>query len=215
MAPNTAAAPSTGSRAVSRAGRSITTAEVKADFGRGATLLAKEAKRAGLIDKISAPELRAVPALRDEDEFAQADDPAEASAISKPADGGQETTMNLKDLKAQHRGTYDELLAEGHAAGVKEERDRVCAHLEMGETASDTKTAFGAIREGTEMTQTMTAKYLAAGMRKADKQARQKETDDAAKTTDDAGADASKKGESKPDLGDAVLAVLDGNKKVA
>jgi len=60
------------------------------------------------------------------------------------------------------------------------ERDRVGAHLEFGEKSGDMKTALEAIASGEGMTMTLQAKYMTAGMNRADIDARQGETDDAA-----------------------------------
>ena len=77
--------------------------------------------------------------------------------------------MDLQTLKAQHPDVYAAAAQEGR----DQERDRVNAHLTMGEASGDMKTAIGAIGDGSAMTATLQAKYLAAGMNRSDVQARQ------------------------------------------
>ena len=80
--------------------------------------------------------------------------------------------MNKEELKAKHPEIYAAILAEGHTEGVNAERDRVNAHLILGNASGDTKTAFAAIEDGSAMTATLQAKYTAAGMNKRDIQDR-------------------------------------------
>jgi len=68
--------------------------------------------------------------------------------------------MDLAILKAQHPDVY--------AAVVQEERDRVVAHLIMGEKTGAMETAVAAIKAGHGMTQTLTAEYLSAGLDRRD-----------------------------------------------
>lgn len=77
-------------------------------------------------------------------------------------------TMTKEELKAKHPELYAELVN----IGVMAERDRVTAHLTMGEASGDNKTAVEAIKDGSEMTATLQAKYMAAGMNRADINAR-------------------------------------------
>jgi ClpP class serine protease len=62
--------------------------------------------------------------------------------------------------------------AEAVSAGVDKERDRVSAHLTMGEASGDFATAIEAIRNGEEMTASLQAKYMAAGIKRNTVQAR-------------------------------------------
>lgn len=142
-------------------GRKTSVDNITKNFGRGASFLADEAQRRGMIDTIAQPVLRVV---------------AEAQ---KPAASGKQQgnkKMDVKTLASQHPETYEAILE----LGAKQERDRVVAHLHMGEQSGDTKTAFAAIRDGEGMTQTLTAKYLAAAMNRNDRKARQEESDEAA-----------------------------------
>jgi len=147
-------------------GRKVSTDTVSKKFGRGATLLAGEAERLGMIDGIAGPVLRAVP------------QETKAAALQAEEDKG----MDLKTLKLQHPAVYEAAVAEG----VSEERDRVCAHLTMGEQSGDITTAVKAIRDGLVMTQSLLATYMAAGMNRNDRQARQDDSDTAAAATNNA-----------------------------
>lgn len=66
--------------------------------------------------------------------------------------------MDLATLKAEHREIFD--------AVVLQERDRVMAHLKLGQESNDMITALDAIENGHELTQKITAQYLASAMRK-------------------------------------------------
>ena len=79
--------------------------------------------------------------------------------------------MNMADFKAEHADLY----AEVFDLGVASEKDRVCAHLIMGEKSGDMKTAVQAINSGDGMTATIQAKYLTAAMNKSDISSRHEE----------------------------------------
>lgn len=101
---------------------------------------------------------------------------------AKPAAGGgehKETHMDLKTLEKDH----PELVAAIRKDAVDAERDRVNAHLEMGEGSGDMQTAVAAIKDGSPMTQTLVAKYAKASMRKNSVEARQQASDQASTAT--------------------------------
>ncbi|MHC4266386.1 MAG: S49 family peptidase [Planctomycetota bacterium] len=75
--------------------------------------------------------------------------------------------MDLNTLKEEHRGIFDAIVAQ--------ERDRVSAHLKLGSESGDMATAIKAIEEGSELTQALTAQYLAHGMKKRDIEAREED----------------------------------------
>lgn len=169
-------------------GRDTTIQDVKENFGRGGILLAGDAKRRGMIDRIAKPALRAVPgkgaAARAENET---DPTADPGGVQQPRKGKRTMEeMDEKTLRAQHPDLYEAVVQQGVQKGTSEERDRVCAHLTMGEQSGDLKTAFEAIRAGTGMSLEMQARYMAAGMNRADRQVRQDETDEAGKVADGA-----------------------------
>lgn len=133
------------------AGRDTTTDTVNAEFGQGATLLADDALKRGMIDDIAGPGLRVVG----------------GTASTTARSGGTQPEirpMDLATLKAQHPDLYAAVVQ----AGVMQERDRVTAHLIMGEQSGAMETAAKAIKEGAEMTATLQATYLTAGMNRGD-----------------------------------------------
>jgi ATP-dependent Clp protease protease subunit len=82
-----------------------------------------------------------------------------------------EKGMKLSELKAQH----PELFAEVVAIGCSQERERVTAHLTMGEASGDMGLAVASINEGAEMSAAINAKYMAAHMKRSETDARNKE----------------------------------------
>jgi len=156
-------------------GRGVSTAKVNKDFGRGAVLLAGEAQRLGMINSIAGE--------------AQPRRPAGTRAAN---DGNPKTNekvvMSLEELKAQHPNLCSQLVAEGRAEGTTAERQRVNAHLTMGQSSGDLDTAYAAIEGGLGMTVDLQAKYMSAGMNRASVAARQTEPEAAAAVV--AGAEA-------------------------
>ena len=71
--------------------------------------------------------------------------------------------MDLNTLKKEHPETFEAARAEGMTA----ERERVAAHLILGEASGDMDTARAAIESGDEMSALVSAKYQAASMRQA------------------------------------------------
>jgi ClpP class serine protease len=149
-------------------GRGVSAKDVNAGFGGGAVFTAAESKRRGMIDSTKRPPLRAVATKN------------EATVEAGGAD--KENHMDLKTLKASHPDLVEAL----HNEGASSERDRVNAHLTMGEASGDLKTAFAAIKSGDGMTATLQATYLAAGMNRRDQNNRT--ADDQAVTEATAGA---------------------------
>lgn len=189
-------------------GKDFTVDRVNADFGRGGTLLADAAKAAGLIDKTPtrAPkrsganaesgaigdEITDTPVDTKSQPVTEAQPTAPATGAPKqpspPCTAGQEnkkvTKMTKKELLAQFPELHAELLADG----VTAERDRVEAHLAMGEASGDMKLAVASIVAGDQMTQKLTAKYMAAGMGRRETAARQEESDEVGKVLEGAKA---------------------------
>ncbi len=156
-------------------GRSTTVKKVNADFGRGATLLAKDALKLGMIDSIETT--------------GQESSNVNATA-SKGGDKLEKRPMDLNTLKADHPDVY----AAAVELGATQERDRVSAHLTMGEASGDMDTARAAIEDGSEMTAGIQAKYMAASMNRKDENNRADDDDDAsgadnAKGSDDEASD--------------------------
>ena len=152
-------------------GRSVKASTVRAEFGQGGLVLAQEALNRGMIDSIAASGSQVEETNGNQDT---------AQAQTKTAPGGKkESKMDLETLKAQHPALYLAVFEAGKEQGVKDERDRVCAHLTCGEQANCMDVASKAIQEGTEMTQTLTAQYLMAATNKRDIESRDDDDVDA------------------------------------
>lgn len=197
-------------------GRGVSADTVTETFGRGATVLAGDAKRLGMIDKIAKPALRPVGEDRRARALNGAVEPMDLNAFktqhpelyaavvaegraqavpsvallphvapvtnAPPSGAGQEKPMDLKALKAQHAEAYEAAVREGEL----KERDRVTAHLNMGEKCGDMSIALKAIKAGDGMTLTLTSEYMCAGMNRSDRAARQTETEAAGRVLDGA-----------------------------
>ena len=137
-------------------GGNITSKDVNSNFGQGGILLAEAALKQGMIDGIAAPRLAVV--------GSPSSIAATAKTIKQDEPKSKEgRTMTLKELKVQH----PDLFAEVVEAGVAQERDRVVAHLIMGQESGAIETSIEAVKEGSLMTQTLTAKYMMAAKNKA------------------------------------------------
>ena len=169
-------------------GRSTSPEKVNAEYGQGATLLADEALKRGMIDAIAEAPLRVVKSTK---------------STTTARSGGNNPEigpMDLNTLKAQHPDVYAAAVQEG----VTNERDRVSAHLTMGEASGDMTTALAAVNDGSIMTASLQAKYMAAGMNRRDQQNRQDDDGQASAAAD--GAQGEQGGE---DAADQVLALVE------
>jgi ClpP class serine protease len=160
-------------------GRGVDAKTVNESYGRGASMTAVEAKRLGMIDKITTTAPRAVP-----------------SSKGKAMPGDEQT---------DNRAAIDAAVQRG----VEQERDRVRAHLTMGESCGDVSIALEAIRSGAGMTLELNARYLSAGMNRSDRSKRQGESNTAEATLK--GVDAATS-PGAPDLGDQVVTALKGDR---
>jgi hypothetical protein len=88
--------------------------------------------------------------------------------------------------------------------GVAQERDRVVGHLTLGESCGDLSIALEAIRSGAGMTHELNARYMSAGMNRADRSTRQAES----KAAEAVVAGAPPVTPATADLGDQVVARL-------
>jgi hypothetical protein len=87
--------------------------------------------------------------------------PAGSPVETKPT-GGE---MDKEELKAKYPDLYAAIFAEGKEAGVKDERERVEAHLKLGEDCGNLKIAAKFIAEGeTLMSNKVQAEYMSARM---------------------------------------------------
>lgn len=163
-------------------GRSVTTNKVNTEFGQGAVVLADEALKRGMIDSIVGSS-------------------TVVGTKITAVNSGQKLevkTMDLNTLKDKHNDVYQAARKEG----MDEERDRVTAHLKMGEAFDDLKTAIGAVADGSKMTATLQATYLSAPVNKQDVKDRQKDD-----VTADAGDGAI--ASDKVDTSDEVVLVVE------
>lgn len=163
-------------------GRGVDAKTVTEDYGRGASMTAREAKRLGLIDKIATTAPRAVPSNKGK---------------------------TMSEEQTDNRAAIDAAVQQGVKQGVEQERDRVKAHLAMGEGCGDLKIALDAIRSGAVMTLEVNALYLAAGMNRKDRGNRQTESNTAEAALQ--GVDAAPTAP-VADLGDKVVAVFEKEK---
>jgi ClpP class serine protease len=162
-------------------GRGMTPENINANFGQGGTFLAREALKRGMIDEIATPSLRAVTNTKT----------TTATSGHKP----EAIHMDLNTLKAQHPETF----AAAVQQGTEQERDRVSAHLMMGESSGDMKTASASIKDGSGMTATLQATYMTAGMNRSDVQGRQ---------ADDTGANAGDNANNEDEISDPSADVM-------
>lgn len=151
-------------------GRHLMTDQINANFGQGITVLANEALKRGMIDAVTKPSLTNInkPKL----------ETTAASGI-KPED----KSMDLMTLKTSHPDVYNAAVQEG----ITNERDRVVAHLTMGEASGAMDTAVAAVKDGSNMSATLQATYMSAGMNRADTNARGADDNDAGNAADGAG----------------------------
>lgn len=136
-------------------GRGVSVAEVNADFGRGALVIANSALQSGMIDGIGSRK-----------------EAPEASDRSTTA-STEGNAMDLAELKAKHPDLFKVVRDEGIEAGIAKERDRVTAHVTAGAAMGAGEIACRNILDGTEFgSQTAQAEYLTAGRNSADADAR-------------------------------------------
>jgi ClpP class serine protease len=195
-------------------GEKITAADVNAGFGRGASVLAKQSKAAGMIDRIAPQPKRTRPGARAETEDHDAP-PATSPQASAAAE--ESKPMKLDELKAQHPELYAAVLAEGNAAGVAAgtaaERKRVNAHLTLGKKCGAMDFAVKCIGEGkSTLDEEVHAEYMGTAMNRRDQETKQQESDGAGAVTRSAKAPAAPA--ASGDLVDLFAADLPEKKKV-
>lgn len=126
-------------------GRNTTVGNVRDNFGRGGQVLAADALTRGMIDSISADNVRTSKVT--------------AQSSDQPL-GALEMDLNL--FKTEHPAIY----AEAVQVGTQQERTRVAAHATLGKAAGAESVALAAIEDGSECDQLAQAKYLAVQMGK-------------------------------------------------
>jgi hypothetical protein len=169
-------------------------------------LLAGDAKKRGMIDRIAKAALRAVEPSSTPEENDPTDPTARAEGGAHPQQ--RKKTMNEEELRAQHPALYEAIVAKGEAQGIAKERKRVNAHLKLGDSSGATKVARDAIASGASvLDEDIHAEYLSAGMKKNASVSRQSESETAGAAVDGAAAPAVSK-----DLGDLVADALDAQR---
>jgi ClpP class serine protease len=163
-------------------GRDVPVRTVKDDFGRGASFTAPNALKLSMIDKISTP--------------------PRAATTSKGR------AMANEDQNDAPRASAAEIDA-AVQRGIQTERDRVLAHVTLGETCGDMSIALEAIRGGAGLTLELSARYQAAGMNRSDRTRRQVESNDARGVVSGEGNAPSS---ATTDLGDQVADILTATK---
>ena len=149
-------------------GRGVDVGVVKATYGNGKIMSAQRALDCGMIDAIASQN------------GTVGGQSAGISAENKPnltaQDSEQKLTaksgdiMNKAELQAKHPELYAEIKAEGVTAGKAEgieagkkaEQERVSVFAEMGEAYGAQELAMACIKDGTDHSATVTAKFGAA-----------------------------------------------------
>ena len=166
-------------------GRGVSEETVREDFGKGGVLIASKALEAGMIDGIMDGE-KMITAKKVKKDNANADNDIleelntqgdHFNIVTEPAEGAgknNEEVINMtkEEFKTQNPDLYNQIYSEGKQAGIENERDRVEAHLTMGETSGAMEAAINHIKEGDGLTLAINAEYAAAAMNKGDLDAR-------------------------------------------
>ena len=134
-------------------------------------MLAKDAMESGMIDKVT------------KSAYVAESNRNNAVTSGKPSEGKE---MDLNLLKSQHPDVFAAAVNEG----VTQERERVAAHLNMGEACGDMSIALSAIKEGKGLTQLLQSEYLAAGMRRGQMDSRVDDNPEGMNDTVDSSVDA-------------------------
>ena len=171
-------------------GRGTTPDKVNAEFGQGSTLLADDALKRGMIDAVAEKRLHVVKS------------PKTQTTTASGGDQPETGPMDRNTLKAQHPDVY--------ASIVQEERDRVSAHLEMGEASNALDLAIAAIKAGEDYTTKHMASYNAAALRSRDQSNRQDDDGAAAAAADGAAQD-----DNSVDAADLVCSAVEAKLGIA
>lgn len=148
----------------------ITAETVNEKFGRGGVKTAREGIALGMIDRIDQTAGGSTSAADAKIEtFKNSPGLRDTNKEGTPAKP-KGKVMDLKTLKAEHpevfRAAVDIGLSEGQEAGVKAERDRVTAHMQMGEASGDMEAAAKFIKEGNSFAeQSVQAHYMSSSMK--------------------------------------------------
>ncbi len=170
-------------------GRGVSEKMVRDDFGKGGLVIASKALEVGMIDGImdgnnliTAKNSKKVTNQKVENDIldelnAQGD---HFNIVTEPAEGAgknNEEVINMTkdEFRTQNPDLYNQIYNEGKQAGIENERDRVAAHLTMGETSGAMEAAINHIKAGDGLTLAINAEYTAAAMNKGDLDKRAKD----------------------------------------
>lgn len=138
-------------------GRNTTTDDIKKNYGQGSVTTARNALKSGMIDSIASQSGTAL-AGSQTNLTAQGETEHQSTANS-------EEIMNKAELQAKHPELYAEIKNEGIQAGKTQEQERVSAFAELGEAAGANELAMACIKDGTEHSASINAKFMAAQMK--------------------------------------------------
>lgn len=187
-------------------GETVTRKDVAENFGRGASFVARDARRFGMIDTV--PKASARPALR-----AMSEDEPSAARGENEERGMAEATkkLTLEEFRAQHPELHQAVFDAGKQAGTEQERKRVNAHLKLAETTGAMDVAKKAIASGVStMDEEIHAEYMSAALNRRDRSDRQAETDAAGKVVE--GAQTSEEREQNASVNGGVWLMKTGDK---
>lgn len=168
-------------------GRGVSEETVREDFGKGGVLIASKALEVGMIDGIMDGEkLITAKKVKKENVIAENEDTV-FEIVTEPAEGAGKNNkevinMTKDEFKAQNPDLYNQIYNDGKKAGIENERDRVEAHLTMGETSGAMEAAVKHIKAGDGLTQAINAEYMAAALNKGDLNARKEDDPPVVKT---------------------------------
>ncbi len=143
-------------------GRGVQTDKVKADFGQGGVMIAKNALAPGMIDGIMSTQ-------------------TSASGTGTQAKTTESITMTYEEFCAKHPDFH----AKAKAEGAKEARDLVEAHLISGQAGGEAgmKIALDAISKNEALTPKLQAQYNTAQIAKGQQDLRHEDDEDSASKT--------------------------------
>lgn len=197
------------------AGRGTTVEKVNGDYGRGAAMLAAEAKRRGMVDKVvgqrpmdAAEALRAIEAQPPPAPTDKREEPAPPITTAKDQQtatvegAAQEQAMDEKTLKAQHPDVHEAVMK----AGAEKERKRVNTLLTLGKNAKAMDIALKHVASGASVAdEEVQGEFLGARLASAETTARRDDDAVAAAAVGTAG----KPGEqASRDVGDQVADLM-------
>lgn len=160
--------------------RGVSREKVNVDFGRGGTMLAERALKAGMIDTV-APRptpVRVSAVVEDVTQPVEAGETKGGTAVVQPPQPGlnKGQKMDAEKLKSEHPDLFAKVQKMGFDAGVEagvsNERDRVSAHLTLADGSGDVEYALKCVKDGSAVSATVQATHMASAMKRNALQAR-------------------------------------------